>query len=95
MTYGLLKFSDFLEPSERDQHASARDQVASARDQHASTCDQVVSAPAHMSFETQKTSGAISHSKLVQIGHWRCFLAFAKNVDAKKHLKRPIWTMIE
>ena len=37
----------------------------------------------------------ISHSKLVQIGRLRCFLASIENVDAKKHLKRPIQTSFE
>ena len=32
----------------------------------------------------------ISHSRLVKIGHLRCFLASTENVDFKKHLKRPI-----
>ena len=50
MRYGLPKFSDFLEPS-------AREQVAFAHEQHASLRKQDPSASAHMIFETQKTSG--------------------------------------
>ena len=38
---------------------------------------------------------AIFHSKLVQIGRLRCFLASTGNVDANKHLKRPIRTSFE
>ena len=53
------------------------------------------SMPAHMSFETKKLLEAISHSKLVQIERLRCFLASTFPIDAKKHLKLPIWTSFE
>ena len=45
--------------------------------------------------KVRKLWKAISHSKLVQIGRLRCFLASTRNVDAKKHLKRPIRTSFE
>ena len=55
-----------------------------------SACVQDPSAPALMSIETQKLLEAISHSKLVQIGRLRWFLASTFSIDAKKHLKRLI-----
>ena len=45
--------------------------------------------------KVRKLWKAISHSKRVQIGRLRCFLASTGNVDAKKHLKRPIRTSFE
>ena len=45
--------------------------------------------------KVRKLWKAISHSKLVQIGRLRCFLASIGNVDAKKHLKRLILTSFE
>ena len=45
--------------------------------------------------KVRKLWKAIFHSKLVQIGRLRCFLASTGNVDAKKHLKRSIWTSFE
>ena len=41
-------------------------------------------------LKVRKLWKVISHSRLVQIGHLRCFLASTRNVDFKKHLKRPI-----
>ena len=51
----------------------------------------------HISLTTcpQKLLEAISHSKLVRIGRLRYFLASTFPVNAKKHLKRPIWTSFE
>ena len=59
-------------------------------DQHASACDQVASAPAHMSFETQKIFGG--HISLKTCPNWvfEVFLASTGNVYAKNHLKHPI-----
>ena len=45
--------------------------------------------------KVRKLWKAISHSKLVQIGCLRRFLASIGKLDAKKHLKRPIRTSFE
>ena len=37
----------------------------------------------------------ITSSKMVQIGHMRCFLTSMENVDVKKHLICPIWIIFE
>ena len=41
-------------------------------------------------LKVRKLWKVISDSRLVKIGHLRCFLASTENVDFKKHLKRPI-----
>ena len=41
-------------------------------------------------LKVRKLWKVIFHSRLVEIGRLRCFLASTKNVDFKKHLKRPI-----
>ena len=38
---------------------------------------------------------AITSSKMIQIGHMRCFLTSTKNVNVKKHLICPIWIIFE
>ena len=38
---------------------------------------------------------AIISSKMIQIGHMRCFLTFTKNIDVKKHLICLIWIIFE
>ena len=41
-------------------------------------------------LKVRKLWKVIAHSRLVEIGRLRCFLASTENVDFKKHLKRPI-----
>ena len=36
----------------------------------------------------------MSHSKSVQTGQFWCFLTFTRNVDVKKQLNCPIWTIL-
>ena len=60
-------------------------------DQHASACEQDPSAPAHMSFETQKTSGG--HISLKSCPNWEfeVFFGIYRKCRCQKYIKCSIW----
>ena len=76
MRYGLQKFFGLK------THVGGRRRVAT-RDNASRSREDGSWSRADGSPKVKKLWKAISHSKLVQIGHLRCFLASTGNVDAK------------